>query len=73
MRIKAGPLTIEWGRTTPLSSTNGSATIKMGYPVYDKYNQQLNVDRYCTLDDIYSIVRKHGKFIETQPKSEVVK
>ena len=24
-------------------------------------------------DDIYSIVRKHGKFIETQPKSEVVK
>jgi hypothetical protein len=24
-------------------------------------------------DDLYSIVRKYGKFIETQPKSEVVK
>ena len=24
-------------------------------------------------DELYSIVRKHGKFIETQPKSEVVK
>ena len=24
-------------------------------------------------DELYSIVRKHGRFIETQPKSEVVK
>ncbi len=59
--MRIGPLNINWSKTPVLQSTNGSATIKMGYPVYDKYNQQLNVDRYTTLDDPYSIVRMIAK------------
>jgi HK97 family phage portal protein len=39
----------------------GSSIMRMGLPVYDRYNQQQNVDRYATLDDIYSVVRLIAK------------
>lgn len=39
----------------------GSTIVKMGLPVYDRYNQELNVNRYVTLDDIYSVVRLIAK------------
>jgi HK97 family phage portal protein len=39
----------------------GSTVMKFGLPVYDRYNQQLNVDRYATLDDVYSITRLIAK------------
>ena len=40
---------------------SGSSVMRMGLPVYDRYNQQQNVDRYATLDDIYSVVRLIAK------------
>ena len=39
----------------------GSTVMKFGLPVYDRYNQELNVNRYATLDDIYSITRLIAK------------
>jgi len=41
----------------PLPNLYNGVVIKQGFPVYDYYNQELNVLRYATLDDIYSIVR----------------
>lgn len=39
----------------------GYATVGQGLPVYDRYNQELNINRYVTLEDVYSIVRRIAK------------
>lgn len=39
----------------------GYATVGSARPVYDRYNQELNVNRYVTQDDIYSVVRMIAK------------
>lgn len=40
---------------------SGSMAMNMGLPVYDRYNQEMNINRYATLDDVYSIVRLIAK------------
>lgn len=67
-RIVYIELKTEFGRLSNTQLTWYENSAKLRTPHYI-----LKGDFSTIKDQLYSIVRKHGKFIETQPKSEVVK
>lgn len=50
-----------FNKKAALPTMQGSIRIENGLPVYDRYNQQNNIDKYATFDDVYSIVRLIAK------------
>jgi HK97 family phage portal protein len=47
--------------SAPIKYLTGYATVGSARPVYDRYNQELNINRYVTQDDIYSVIRMIAK------------
>lgn len=58
---------MQWLGLKAAKPLTGSSIVNMGLPVYDRYNQEQNVNRYATLDDIYSITRLIAKTAASVP------
>ena len=62
MGIRSTVIKLLGGTPTPMPKLVGSSiSLQMGLPVYDKYNQFKNIERYATQDDLYSVTRLIAK------------